>query len=97
MNTRNLPGFTADASLGTPRGRYRTRSRFDGPANGRGRVVAQRQRNEDIWTTDKICEACGCTVKGFACDCGLRPSPSKLECIRNGGPVKRLSVLARAF
>ena len=57
-------------------------------------VITQLRRDDTTWTTDKICEACGCTVKGFACDCGLRPSPSKSECIKNGGPKRTVLVNA---
>ena len=48
--------------------------------------------NQDDWTTDTICKACGCKVNGFICDCGLRAAPDKLECIRNGGPARAVSV-----
>ncbi len=60
--------------------------------DSRGFMTQFLMRDDTTWTTDKICEACGCTVKGFACDCGLRPNPTKLECIKNGGP-KRIVLL----
>jgi hypothetical protein len=90
MSTVKMPGFTAEASVYRTGEHYRTAgSRID-RAGSRG-VVPQLQ-NQDDWTTDTICKACGCTVKGFICDCGLRPRPDKLECIRNGGPVKTVTV-----
>lgn len=49
------------------------------------------QRDDDTWTTTGVCKACGCTVSGFQCNCGLNPRPDKLECIKNGGPVKAYS------
>lgn len=49
------------------------------------------QRDDTTWTTSDVCKACGCTVSGFQCNCGLTPSPKKLECIKNGGPTKVIS------
>lgn len=48
-------------------------------------------RDDTTWTTTNVCTACGCTVSGFACDCGLRPTQKKIDCIKNGGPSKVLS------
>ncbi len=46
-------------------------------------------REKDLPTTRDICTACGCVAdNGFGCNCGMPPRPSKLECIRNGGPDK---------
>ena len=86
----NLPGFTAEASLYKTRGHYLTGAPDD---SGGGRGVLPQLQDDTIWTTDKICEACGCTVSGFQCNCGLRPDPKKVECIKNGGPSKVVSVL----
>ena len=88
----NIPGFTAEAALYTTSGHYRSAGTPNDLAGSRG-VLAQLQ-NQDTWTTDKVCKACGCTVSGFVCNCGLRPRPDKLECIRNGGPGRAVSVLA---
>jgi hypothetical protein len=55
---------------------------------GSQRALPQARNSDDTWTTAKVCKACGCTVKGFVCDCGLRPSDAKLQCIRNGGPKR---------
>ena len=92
MNNMNMPGFTAEASL------YKT-SRHHwvyGAANelAGDRGVLPQLQNRDDWTTDKICNACGCTVSGFVCNCGLRPDPGKLECIRNGGPARAVFLRA---
>jgi hypothetical protein len=92
MNTMNMPGFTAEAALGKTSGHYRI---VGIPHDMVGRHGAMPQlQNQDDWTTDKICKACGCKVNGFICDCGLRPRPDKLECIRNGGPARAVSVRA---
>jgi len=53
--------------------------------------VEPTRANDDVWTTTKVCEACGCTVSGFQCNCGANPSQKKLECIKNGGPTKVFS------
>ena len=91
MNTMNMPRFTAEASLYKTSGHYRIAGTSNALVGSPG--VLPQLRNQDDWTTDKVCTACGCTVRGFACDCGLRPSPAKLECIRNGGPARALLVL----
>jgi hypothetical protein len=83
----NLPGFTADSSLYTTKSHYRI-----APNNSVNSRVALPQLQKDDWTTDKVCTACGCTVSGFVCNCGLRPSPDKLACIRNGGPQKPAAI-----
>jgi hypothetical protein len=86
----NMPGFTAEASLYKIRGHYLTGA----PSNLEGGWgVLPQVQDDTIWTTDKICEVCGCKVSGFQCDCGLRPDPKKVECIKNGGPSKVVSVL----
>jgi hypothetical protein len=90
MGPTNMPGFTAEASLSKTRGHYRMAGTPGDVVGGRGAVP---QLANDTWTTDKVCKACGCTVKGFVCDCGLRPRPDKLECIKNGGPTKPVAVL----
>ncbi len=88
----SLPGFTAEASLYKSCGHYlAASSSSDGPAGGQ-RILPQLQ-DDTVWTTDKVCTACGCTVSGFTCNCGLRPRPDKLECIRNGGPKRSVPVL----
>lgn len=48
-------------------------------------------QQDDTWTTRNVCTACGCSVSGFVCNCGLRPNPKKLDCIKNGGPPKASS------
>jgi len=87
MNTMNTPGFTAEASLYKTSGHYRTADTLNDLVGSRG-VLPQRD-NDTVWTTDKVCTACGCSVSGFVCNCGLRPSQKKLDCIQNGGPDKR--------
>jgi hypothetical protein len=92
MKTVKMPGFVAEASLYKTCEHYRTA----GTPNdlvGRPGVLSQLQ-DDTIWTTDKVCEACGCTVSGFQCNCGLRPNPRKVECILNGGPTKKVAVFA---
>ena len=86
--TARMPEFTAEAALYKIRGHYGIAGTPNDGVRSRG-VLSQLQ-NQDDWTTDKTCKACGCTVKGFVCDCGLRPRPDKLECIRNGGPGRVL-------
>jgi hypothetical protein len=88
MNAINIPGFTAEASLDRTGSRYRMTDALDDRAGRRG-VLAQ--ADDTVWTTSTVCEACGCTVSGFICNCGLRPSERKLECIRNGGPKKAVA------
>jgi hypothetical protein len=88
-----MPGFTAEAALDPAGGRHRTAGPR-GDSTGR-RGVRPQARARDDWTTSSICKACGCTVSGFVCNCGLRPRPDKLECIRNGGPKKRTVMLLR--
>lgn len=87
MTATNLPGFTADASLYETTAHYRTGGTLNGLIGDR-EVLPQRD-DDTVWTTDKVCTACGCSVKGFACDCGLRPSQKALDCIKNGGPDKQ--------
>jgi len=93
MNAINIPGFTAEESLSNTSGHYRTAGTRNDFA-GSPEVLAQRDTE---WTTDTVCKACGCTVQGFACNCGLRPSDAKLECIRNGGPKRAVSALGGAL
>ena len=88
MNTINIPGFTAEASIYKTGGPYWMSGAPNDSAAGRG-VLAQ--ADDTVWTTSSICEACGCSVSGFICNCGLRPSEAKLECIRNGGPKKAVA------
>jgi hypothetical protein len=83
MSTVKLPGFTGERSLYKTSGQYRSARSVGERAAGFG-VLPQLP----VWTTDTVCEACGCTVSGFQCNCGLRPDPKKLECIKNGGPSK---------
>lgn len=85
MDSVKMPGFTAEASLFKPSGYYSTVFTANDPGSSRG---VRPQLPNDVYTTDKVCVACGCTVSGFACDCGLRPDPNKLACIQNGGPSK---------
>jgi hypothetical protein len=85
MKTMNLPGFTADASLYRTSGHYRPTGTLNVLVGDRG-VLPQR---DNVYTTDTVCQACGCSVSGFVCNCGLRPSQQKLDCIQNGGPDKR--------
>ncbi len=87
----NMPGFDAELSLYKTSGHYRIAGRPNALIGSR--EVLPQLRNQDDWTTDTVCTACGCTVSGFACNCGLRPSPAKLECIRNGGPARVVRVL----
>ncbi len=89
MNTINMPGFTAETSLYKTSGRYR----IAGTPNDLGGSRGVLPQLDDVWTTDKVCTACGCTVNGFVCNCGLRPRPDKLECILNGGPGRAVAVL----
>jgi hypothetical protein len=94
MPTTRMPGFTAEAAL--YRGGYYRVSGNPGPTGGAGTVIAQAQDTDTTWTTDKICEACGCTVSGFQCNCGSPPGKKKLECIKNGGPSKPIAVRNRS-
>ncbi len=91
-----IPGFTAEASLYKTCGHYRIVGTPNDLVGSRG-VLPQLRNQDGIWTTDKVCTACGCTVRGFACDCGLRPSPTKLDCIRNGGPGRAVPVHVMTF
>jgi hypothetical protein len=45
--------------------------------------------NNGGYTTRDVCKACGCVASDVACDCGTPPSQRKLDCIDNGGPVKK--------
>src|SRR5581483_1876397 len=89
----NIPGFNADASLYVSNGIYWVVGAAGGSFGG-SEVLSQLRNDGTIWTTADICEACGCTVSGFQCNCGLRPDPRKVECIQNGGPKKRVAVFA---
>ena len=84
-----MPGFSAEASLYKTIGHDRVVGAPNDLVGGWG-ILPQLQR--DDWTTRKICIASGCTVSGFVCNCGLRPDPTKLECIRNGGPARAVLV-----
>jgi hypothetical protein len=44
------------------------------------------------YTTRDVCKACGCVATDVACDCGTPPAKSKLACIDNGGPVKKVAL-----
>ena len=81
----NIPGFTAEVSLHKASGAYSMAGTSNDSGGSRGVLP---QLPQDVWTTRKVCEACGCTVSGFVCDCGLRPDPAKLACILNGGPKR---------
>lgn len=94
MNAINIPGFTAEASIYKTGGPYRMADAPNDPVAGRG-ILAQ--ADDTVWTTSSICEACGCTVQGFICNCGLRPSDKKLECIKNGGPKRAVAFLGGAL
>src|SRR6266852_4512798 len=87
MNTLKMPGFTGEASLYRITVQYRMIGGADGMISSQG-LLPQLQNEGTIWTTSQICEACGCTVSGFQCNCGLRPDPRKVDCINNGGPTK---------
>lgn len=89
MKTTSMPGFTAEASLYRSGDQYRNGRSPDGLSAGRGVVP---QADNTIWTKDTICRACGCSVSGFTCNCGLNPNPNKVECIKNGGPGKAVAV-----
>lgn len=95
MNSINIPGFTAEASIYKTGGPYWMVGAPNDPAGTRG-VLAQLD-NDTVWTTDSVCKACGCTVQGFTCNCGLRPSQTKLDCIRNGGPKRAVAFLGGAL
>ena len=90
MNAMNMPGFRAESSLFKTSTHYRTVGTHNDLVGNSGLLP---QLGKDVWTTDNVCTACGCTVSGFVCNCGLRPSPAKLECIRNGGPARPVLVL----
>jgi len=85
MNTLRTPGFTGEASLYRTTEHYRVAGISNDLIGSRGALP---QLANDTWTTDKVCVACGCSVSGFVCNCGLRPDPAKLACIQNGGPSK---------
>lgn len=85
----NMPAFTADASLYKASGHYRIAGTSGELLGSRG--VLLQLRNLGWGTTRDVCTACGCTLSFFNCDCGN--SQSKLECIRNGGPTRAMSVL----
>jgi hypothetical protein len=87
MSIVKMPGFTGEASLYTSDEHYRAGGISHGLMDSRG-VLPQLP----VWTTDTVCKACGCTVSGFVCNCGLRPDPRKLECIQNGGPSRAVPV-----
>jgi hypothetical protein len=89
VKNMNIPGFTAEASLYRSNRSYRTSGRPDG-ATAHARVLPQ--ADDTIWTKDTICRACGCSVSGFICDCGANPNWRKIECIKNGGPGKVVSL-----
>jgi hypothetical protein len=91
MNSARMPGFSAEASVYKTGEHYRTVGAPIDLAGSRGVLPQARQR--DDWTTNKVCQACGCTVSGFVCNCGMPPNPRKLECIRNGGPGRGVGVL----
>jgi hypothetical protein len=54
--------------------------------------VEQELDNGGGYTTRDICTKCGCTATDVACDCGTPPSKSKLACIENGGPIKKIAL-----
>ena len=87
----SLPGFSAEASLYKASGHYRTVGTPNDLVGSRGVLP---QRDDTTWTTTSVCKACGCSVSGFVCNCGLRPRPDKLECIKNGGPTKVVGLFA---
>ena len=95
MSTSKMPGFGAEASLYTTSVHYRAESAPDGIADRPG-VLPQLANDGTTWTTSDICKACGCTVSGFQCNCGLRPDPTKLACIQNGGPSRTVAVFGGA-
>jgi hypothetical protein len=79
-----IPGFTAEASLYKTGESYRIVGTPNDLVGSRG--VLPQLRNLGWGTTRDVCTACGCTLSFFNCDCGN--SSSKLDCIRNGGPVR---------
>lgn len=85
MTTRNIPGFTGEASLYESAGHYATNGdvRFQGDVR---RSISASLQNTG--TTRTICTACGCIASFFNCDCGN--SKRKLACVENGGPGKGL-------
>jgi hypothetical protein len=87
-----IPGFTAEAALNETGEHYRIAAIPNNQVGSRGVLPQLRSQDDTTWTTDKVCKACGCTVKGFGCDCGTPPSRTKLECIQNGGPGKAMPV-----
>lgn len=54
--------------------------------------MEEAQDNGGGYTTRDICTKCGCVASDVACDCGTPPSKSKLACIENGGPVKKVAL-----
>ena len=94
MTTVRIPGFTAEASIYRTGQSYRMAGAVNVLPGGRD-VLAQLANT--VWTTDQVCKACGCSVQGFTCNCGLRPSQSKLDCIRNGGPKRAVALLGGAL
>lgn len=89
MDTAKMPGFSAEASLYRTAGQYLTTGV---PGMRAGSPVILPQLANTTYTTDKICAACGCVVKGFGCDCGTPPNKGKVDCINNGGPSKFVGV-----
>jgi hypothetical protein len=94
MNANNIPGFTAEASIYKTSGLYWMAG---APNNLAGSPGVLAQLDNTVWTTDSICKACGCTVQGFTCNCGLRPRQAKLDCIKNGGPKRAVAFLGGAL
>jgi hypothetical protein len=88
----NIPRFNADATVYVSSGTYRAAGAAGGSLSSPG-VLPQLRNDGTIWTTADICEACGCTVSGFQCNCGLRPDPRKVACIQNGGPTRKVVIL----
>ena len=84
-----MPGLTAEASLYKISGHYRVAGTPNDSVGSRG--VLLQLINLGWGTTRDVCTACGCVAIFFNCDCGN--SKRRLDCIRNGGPGRVVSVL----
>ena len=75
MDSVRMPGFTAEASLYKPSGYYSMASTANDPGSSRGVLP---QLANDVYTTDKVCAACGCTVSASSAiaACGQTPPSS---------------------
>ena len=96
MNMSKVPGFTGEASLYVSSEHYGAAGAPNGFAAGPA-VQPQLRNDGTTWTTADVCKACGCTVSGFQCNCGARPDPTKLACIQNGGPSRKVVIFGGGF